>query len=440
MKTVAHPLRWLPPLVLGVCAATVAEVAVGLLLYSGPGFMRSLTTILGVEAASLALGIMNGPAPRPDLVESLRRRWLFCLIVFMCATLFSAFWSVVVAVGGTALGQGLGLALLAGLPLYTLGGVVGAMSTLEGGDAAKRGAGVGGPAVLGAAIGFAATGVSLPQVFTPASLLLVCLVLLSGGGLVYGSVLDARLRVHVRARRPSSLGDVLVEDRHFLATDSAARVLREGGYVRSWVTSGDDRPCSWDQVVWNSLLGPGPRADRALLVGGGTSTLPLTLVREGRATSVDVLERSGAVLELAREHLETGLSDGADEHLSVMVGNLDDALATLVGPYRVIFLDSAALDPVGGLASLSVWARKCMGELLETDGFLALGPHAPAPGTWSFPEGWSCARYRSALPRDLTSLGMSIPEEEEVHVGSPAPSQPWPSEMGPFTRVEVTVP
>ena len=430
-----HPLRWLPPFILGVCAATAAEVAASLLLYAGPGLMRSLTTILSVEALSLALGVMTAPGSRPDLVESLRRRWLFCLFAFMGATLFSAFWSVVQAVGGSALGQGMGLAFLAGLPMYALGGVLGAMSTVAATEPGDRTGAVGGAALLGGALGFAATGASLPQVFTPASLLLVCLVLLSAGGLVYGSVLDMRLRVHVRARRPSPLGDVRVEDRHLLARDSAARVLMEGGFVRSWVTLAEGHHHPWDQAVCATFRKPAEPSARILFLGGGASSQPRALVREDATLQVEVAERSGAVLELGREHLDTGLPGDADEHLVVSVGNPEDALGQSDARYSLILLDTAAFGPVGGVASMSASARSRIFRRLDSGGVLALGPRSPEAGAWAFPQGWSGARYRRDLSEDVASLGMRVPGEELIWVGSPDAAYPWPSLVGPFARV-----
>jgi len=431
-----HPLRWLPPFILGVCAATTAEVAAGLLLYAGPGLMRSLTTIISVEALSLGLGVMTAPGPRPDLVESLRRRWLFCLLSFMAATLFSAFWSVVQAVGGSALGQGMGLAFLAGLPMYALGGVLGAMSTVaataEPGD---RSGSVGGAALLGGALGFAATGASLPQVFTPASLLLVCLVLLSAGGLVYGSVLDTRLRVHVRARRPSPLGDVRVEDRHLLSRDTAARALLEGDFVRSWVTLADEQRGFWDEAVCDTFRDPTSASARLLFFGGGASSHPRTLVREDATVRIEVAERSGAVLELGREHLDTGLRDDADERLEVSVGNLDDALGRSDARYAMVLVDTAAFGPVGGVASLGARARSLIFQSLDPGGVLALGPLRPDAGAWTFPEGWSDARYRRDISVDVGSLGMRVPSVEWVWVGSPDAGRAWPARVGSFERV-----
>ena len=435
MRSRAHPLRWLPPFILGVCAATAAEVAAGLLLYAGPGLMRSLTVILSVEALALALGVMTVPGPRPDLVDSLRRRWLFCLLAFMGATLFSAFWSVAQAVGGSALGQGLGLALLAGLPMYALGGVLGAMAAVVATEPGGSVGAIGGSALLGGSLGFAATGASLPQVFTPASLLLVCLVLLSAGGLVYGSVLDARLRVHVRAKRPSPLGDVRVEDRHLLSQDSAARVLMEGDVVRSMVTLAEDQHESWDQAVCRALRDPVEPSGRVLFLGGGASSYPRALVREDATVLVDVAERSGAVVELGKEHLDTGLQDAADERLSVMVGNVEDILAGSDTRCSSILLDTAAFGPVGGVASLSGAARAHIFRRLDPGGVLALGPLPPDPGTWSFPEGWSEARYRRDHPHDVASLGISVPTEEVIWLGSPDGQHSWPHRVGSFTWV-----
>lgn len=430
-----HPLRWLPPFLVGVCAATAAEVAVGLLLYGGPGLMRSLTTVLSVEAGALGVGFFTAPTVRPDLVDALRRRWLFTLVAFLVATLFSAFWSVVELVGGSSLGQGLGLALLAALPLYASGALLGAMGTVADGDPGRRSRDVGGPAALGAALGFAATGASFPQVFTPASLLLMCLVLLSAGGLVYGSVLDTRLRVHVRARRPSPLGDVRVEDRHLLSRDQAARILLEGDHVRRWLPLGDDAGDGWDVEVFLGLVDGGSGQGSVLLVGGGASSLPRAILREHPGFQVDVVERSHPVVELGREHLDTGLGEGADPRLDLRVGNPEDATAQLPGPHHVVMVDTAALAPQGGAAALSSRHRRDLATGVHAEGALVLGPLPIVAGGWAFPEGWSHGRYVRRLPEGLGGLGVCLALDQEILVGSPDAGRVWPDALGPFRRV-----
>jgi hypothetical protein len=183
---------WAPALLVGAAAAISAEVAIGILLYAGPGFMRSLTTVLAVEGVALAAGLHTAPLAGPDLVDRLRRRWLLCLGVFLLAAVFGTMWSLVETLGQGPIGQGLGLALLAGLPLFACGTLLGGMSSMVENDASVVFPRPGAAAALGAGLGFVATGALLPRAPIPASLLVGCLMLLSGGGMIYGSIVGDR--------------------------------------------------------------------------------------------------------------------------------------------------------------------------------------------------------------------------------------------------------
>ena len=68
------PLEWVPPLLVGASAAIAAEVALSLLLYGGPGLVRSLTTVLGVEGFAFAAGLWSSPGPGRDMIDRVRRR------------------------------------------------------------------------------------------------------------------------------------------------------------------------------------------------------------------------------------------------------------------------------------------------------------------------------------------------------------------------------
>ncbi len=129
MTSLRRRAEWMPPLLVGAACATAAEVAIGVLLYAGTGLMRSLSTVLVVEASALAIGLWSAPGPGPDLVRRLRRRWLLCMVSFLAAAFYGTSWSVLQELGGTALGQGFGLAIMAALPLYTCGAVLGGMTT-----------------------------------------------------------------------------------------------------------------------------------------------------------------------------------------------------------------------------------------------------------------------------------------------------------------------
>ncbi len=102
-------IRWIPPFVIGLAAATAGEVAVGLLLYSGEGWRRALTIILATEIGALGLGLMAAPdLNHPNLVDALRRRWMVCLMVFMVAAGFATLWTLRPGAAATAVSQALG--------------------------------------------------------------------------------------------------------------------------------------------------------------------------------------------------------------------------------------------------------------------------------------------------------------------------------------------
>ena len=202
------PLRsWLPALLVGAAAATVAELTAGLLLYAAEGFTRSLTLILTVEMLALGVGLWTAPvwptastpgASNPDEefvddgVESLRRRWSLLLMAFAVAALYAGVWGSLQSYATTPLSQGLGLGLMGALPLFAVGGLLGRMVTWE----ARRGPDrrrVGTPAALGASLGFLGSGLYLIPRLTPLSILLLCLICLSAGALLYGQALDRRL-------------------------------------------------------------------------------------------------------------------------------------------------------------------------------------------------------------------------------------------------------
>jgi len=431
MTSTTYPFRWVPALLVGMCAATVGEVAVASLLYSGPGLLRSLTVVLAVEAGALGAGLWTSPGRRPDLMEALRRRWLLCLVSFLAATLYSAFWSLVTALGGTALGQGLGLAFLAALPMYAVGGVLGTLGTAAEAEAAGSARVVAGPATLGAALGFAATGASLPQTFSPASLLLISLVLLSAAGVVYGSLPHALGLVRVRAIRPSGWGDVRVED-HFLPNgEPSARVLFEGARLRRWALLNDGTAQAWDVSACAPLLLSESGPEAVLLIGGGASSLPVAVLHARPSLRIDVLERSLPVVELGRDHFETGLTDGADGRIGLHVGNLEHALAASPGPYGLVVLDTTALEP-GDASELSARFSATVIERVSPAGYLILGPGDPPAEGWMIPEGWSRAVYTRPVPAELERLGSRVPEREVLWVASPAGA--LPETVGGFHR------
>jgi len=395
VSSLRHRAAWMPPLLVGAALAIAAEVAVGMLLYASEGLMRSLSTVLVVEVAALAAGLWSAPGPGPNLVDRLRRRWVLCLVAFLFAALYGTSWTVLLELGETAIGQGFGLAIMAALPLYTCGTVLGGMATVAATDGRGPRPGPSAAAAMGAAIGFAVTGLMLARSPVPSSLLIGSLGLLSFGGMVYGAVLGARLQIDVRAKGSTAGGRVRVEDRRMSAEGVASRLLFEGEYVRRAIRlQGELAVVPWDVAVARGLMPSHEAPWRVLVVGGGASPLPRTVVREHPTGSVQVLERHDAVVEMGSQHFETGLGVGELERSSVAVGNLDDLVEELTGSFDLIVVDGAALVPLGGASGLSRRARAALAQRVSAAGVLAWGPTAD-PRSASV-EGWSTTTLERA--------------------------------------------
>jgi hypothetical protein len=173
-------LVWVPSFIAGAVAATAAELAAGLLLYSALGFLRALTVVLAVEMGAFGLGLWSGPAGRAGGEERTRRAWLFCLVAYSAAAALSAAWRLLGDVGANALTQGLGLALLGALPMFAVAALLGSLGS------GPNGRSVGPSAALGASAGLLVTGFVLIPRLEPSSILLVCVIALSGGALLDG--------------------------------------------------------------------------------------------------------------------------------------------------------------------------------------------------------------------------------------------------------------
>ena len=412
MRGLRRRAEWMPPLLVGAACATAAEVGIGMLLYAGTGLMRSLSTVLVVEASALAIGLWSAPGAGPGLVRRIRRQWLLCMVSFLAAASYGTSWSVLQELGNTALGQGFGLAIMVALPLYTCGTVLGGMATARLTDGRGPRTGPGAAAAVGAAIGFATTGLMLPRWSVPSYMLIVCLVLLSIGGMWYWAVLGARLHIEVRANDTATVSDVRVEDRRLLADGVASRVLLEGGHVRRTIElSGESAVVPWDLAVGRGLMPPLAVSWRVLVVGGGVSPLPRMVVREHPTASVDVLERVGAVVELGRDHFETGLYVGRTERSSVAVGNLDDLVEGLSGSYDLVVVDDAALEPLGGAEGLSRRAKTALRQRVSAGGVLVWGPDHDI--VTEEVDGWSTLTLTRARGRDKEEvLLVAVPDEE----------------------------
>ncbi len=339
--------RWrriflVPPFILGACLAVASKVAVGLLLYGGVGFIEALSVILATLAGALAFGMWTGRGIHPDAsVEGVRRRWLLTLVSFTAAVVFSGAWEYFGAFGVRPWSQAMGLALLAGLPLFFGGSLLGAMT--RAGSVLHPPPGVsrlspGVAAILGTAAGFMLAGFVLFPRFSAPHLLLVCVVLLSAGALVHGWILDQVILVRNVERRASDRGELRVDHWVRGRPRSVLRALQENDRLRGLETEQGD-PRIPAEVALQHLL-PGLRDPRTVLfVGGGAMTVPCLLRRYHPDARIVVLEENQTLTDLAYSHFAVSESDRIEIHH----GPPDWRLVELLGEVDAIVVSGSFL-------------------------------------------------------------------------------------------------
>jgi len=407
-------LEWIPPLFVGASAAVAAEVALSLLLYGGPGLVRSLTTVLGVEGFAFAAGLWSAPGPGRDLVDRVRRRWILALVVFLVAATYGSAWPLLPVLSEGRLGQAIGLVVMGAFPLYAAGAVLGGITSAAVTDEGGRLSGPGAAAAAGAALGFVLTGFLLPRVPMPGTMLVGCLMLLSVAGMIYGSVLGARTDIVTEARRPSRSGEVRVQERRLDSEGVAQMELLEGPFRRRVIDVSDQGPRTpWDVSVVRSLM-PSPESSwRVLYLGGGASSAPRQVTREHPLAEVDVAERTAAVIELGREYFDTDLAVGSGDRRAVAVGNLDDLIGAVETTYDLIVVDLDALAPLGGLWGLARPSQWRLFDALAPAGVAALGPRAVDPVPTDV-EGWHTAAFGPSGDGSVVTLFSRAPLSDAV--------------------------
>jgi hypothetical protein len=198
-------VAWTSVFVVGGTTAVVGHLAIGILLFEDGRMFQALTVILGVEWGALALGLGSAVHRDASALDSLRRRWVLLLAATTFAAGFVLVWTWGDGLEGTPLTQGAGLALLGGLPLYTSGLVLRALSVLS--ERSQSPFGVAGPAALGACTGILFTGtVGITKLGAP-SLLLLSMMLLSALALAQGWLFEDQTSAGGVARSEGGRGE-----------------------------------------------------------------------------------------------------------------------------------------------------------------------------------------------------------------------------------------
>ncbi|NNM04260.1 MAG: hypothetical protein HKO65_04085 [Gemmatimonadetes bacterium] len=331
-------------------------------------------------------------------MEHIRRRWLFCLVVFAMAAGISAGLSFRGDLAGTGLGQGVGLALLGGLPLFAVGSLLGAM----GGPGEERmgvvpGTPIAAPAVFGFSLGFLVTGSLLIPNAAPHTLYLFSLVVLSAGALLQGAVLDARVEVGVLESRSGRDGELRVERRMLGSSRRELKVLLAGGRIRGAQEAEGGPGRMWEVATLLACTADGAAPGSALFLGGGSGVLAAAMARQVPGARFQVVEESQALVEMAQAHFsgmdaadhgEAGVGESIQARLAVRFDEPLSAPEDSDLRFPLIVVDCQALPSLGGVPFFRDADWRFLHESLEFGGSMVMGglPGSEAPWSGAFGE------------------------------------------------------
>ncbi len=464
-----------PAFMTGLALLMLGEVAAGLLLYGGPGFLPALSVILAVLFVSLAVGVMTDDGARGSAaVENARRLWLALLFSFSLAAVFAVGWEIFRGFGALGLSQGIGLAVLVALPFYFGGRMLGHLAGLPG----TRGRGrVAASALLGAAVGALVVGYLFFPNLSPTAVILLSLVAVSGGALVHGWALDEVFWVDRSERHVGRSGIIEVERWLRGNPRTAHRAILENSRLRALVdgrgepvTAEERAVLSFAESVRRPVVDPVDSAapvppEKILSVGLGAGVLGEAMRRRFGTATHDVLAADAAGMRLVLDELEgvEGVEGEAGSHSNrpAKVIQLDPTVflhqATSPfgsGPADWILVDLLSLPGAPAGADLPPGAFARLRDHLRPGGLLILFPLLELPGgpdlTTSVLEAGGVFRESSLyvggrevvpsadLPRDRGYPRLPAPAGSRgaFLVARDRPGdQPWPESVEGFLRV-----
>jgi hypothetical protein len=432
----------LPAFLVGVAGAAAGEVSVGFLLFADEGLLQALTLILTVEMGALGLGLWSGAATMGESqVEHIRRRWLFCVVVFAFGAAVAGGLGVARDLSSTGVGQGLGLGFLGGLPLFAVGALLGSMSHATGNTDAPNPA-VGPAAVLGAAFGFLLAGTFFIPNSAPYFIFLASLILLSGGALLHGWILDGWPLVEELEAGSSPHGEIRVERRILGSRSLELTTLMEGDRLRG--AEGPDgtpgRP--WEKAV-EALAGhPGWAPRSFLLLGGGSGTLAHLLSRRIPDARVQVVEGNPEVARMARKYFAGWEEMEKDGRVEVEIADPSQVLDRAEPSFDLIVVDSAVLPTMGSAPFLTDRDWRGLIRALSPPGAVVMGGIAAGREGEISPVEEVMARGATLFERASLYRAVGTPAPDALLRGagtdgallllSQAGSPPWPDVLPGF--------
>lgn len=467
-----HWRAGVPSFLVGLALSLLGEVAAGLLLYGGPGFLPALSIILATLLAALAAGAVGSAGgSEKDGVDQVRQHWVLLLVATTVASGYALAWEAFGGFGAGALGQGLGLAVLAAVPYYLGGRVLAFLAALPGTRTRGR---VAATALGGAATGVLAVGYLLFPIFTPGSATLLALAAVAAGARFHGWALDD-VPLLDEVHRHVGAGGVLELETWVHGRRGTVRfAVRENGRLRALLDR-EGVPVPPEDRAARELLLERLESEPVIVSVGLGAVLLVESLRSrhpGLVHRAFVREPDTTATLLERVDAVTGAAAAPDRSSDLRrIGALGpDGLpeSGVTGSADAVVVDSLGSAATPVTAHLQGSRLHALISLARPGGVLLFGPLFELPGGPSLPvrfltgpgspSGGMLWIGRRGDPGGdpLLPDGRAFPREPIVHsarrafltvpaAGAPDPSEgvdgpEWPESVAGFLRVEAEPP
>lgn len=367
----AHRFGWLPAFLVGMATAIAAEVSVGLLLYTGVGLLRATTLLLATLLGAFSLGLWSSPRWDGDgVIPLVRRRWVLALGSYVVGASVAATWTTMGGLASSGFTRGLGLALLAGGPMYGSGVILAAMS----GGGLTSAVSIGAAAAGGGAVGVVLMGWILVPSLAPVAMYVVPLIALAAGAAVHAIVLRGGSEFHLVDEERSLFGLVRVYDRVWGRPERTRRILTVGGRVVGGMENGHAFRI-WERALgaWvpEYLNADGERLDPVLLIGASAVALQGRV--RGTGSPLTIVERNPVVWRMTVRHLgEPRTVEGTRVETGAV---LESVLDEVGGSFSMVVSDGGGW--AGGLNLPSAGVIGSVRRALRPGGVFVIGGDDP---------------------------------------------------------------
>jgi hypothetical protein len=255
--------------------------------------------------------------------------------------------------------------------------------------------------------------------------------------------LDGRPEVEVLETLAGPTGDLRVESRTLGSSRRELKVLVEGGRLRGAEDMEGNPARSWEEAVLEGTKGREEGSLSVLILGGGSGTLARLLSERDLVSTLRIVERSRALVMLARSHF---MEWEGWEAVDLRIGEPFARHGVAGQPFSLVVVDCGTLPTLGEAPLIGEPAWAFLNEAVAEDGALVLGGlrlpadgiGEPVAGLMDAGRSWfsNASLFRgAAVPKEERLLEEKGDEKDAFLLFARGEAAPWSGPLARFRRM-----